>query len=76
MWGLLNEVGLGPHLYAALAVVPKVRSLDHSRMIMLNSGRGDGLGNLPNGFDLWTKPYVAGGVISYDNRLALYPGGN
>ena len=41
IWGLLNETNDGPVFRHAAAALPAVRSLDDSRMVMLNSGRWD-----------------------------------
>ena len=41
MWGLLNETSDGPVFRHAAATLPLVRSLDDTRMVMLNSGRWD-----------------------------------
>ncbi len=41
MWGLLNETNDGPMFRHAAAVLPKLRALDDTRMVMLNSGRWD-----------------------------------
>jgi len=51
IWGLLNETGEGPVFRHAVAALPLVRSLDDTRMVMLNSGRWDGqlsIGSLSN----------------------------
>ena len=45
IWGLLNETNEGPVFRHAVGFLPKVRQLDDSRMVMLNSGRWD----LPHG---------------------------
>ena len=42
MWGLLNETSDGSVFRRAVASLPLVRSLDDSRVVMLNSGRFDG----------------------------------
>jgi len=42
IWGLLNEASDNPAFRHALDMLPLVRSLDASRMVMLNSGRYDG----------------------------------
>ncbi|MBM3498962.1 MAG: glycoside hydrolase family 2 [Armatimonadetes bacterium] len=42
MWGLLNETQDGPVFRHALDMLPLVRSLDGTRVVMLNSGRWDG----------------------------------
>jgi hypothetical protein len=42
MWGLLNETAEGPVFRHAVGMLPLVRSLDDTRIVMLNSGRSDG----------------------------------
>ena len=42
MWGLLNETSDGPVFRHAVGMLPLVRSLDDTRLVMLNSGRFDG----------------------------------
>lgn len=42
MWGLLNETPSGPVFEHAVNALPLVRSLDETRVVMLNSGRWDG----------------------------------
>ncbi|MBN1853158.1 MAG: hypothetical protein JW829_10560 [Pirellulales bacterium] len=41
IWGLLNETPEGNVLQQAVEILPDVRKLDRSRMVMLNSGRWD-----------------------------------
>jgi len=51
MWGLLNENPDGPVFRHATGMLPLVRSLDDTRVVMLNSGRFDGvtdIGSLSN----------------------------
>jgi hypothetical protein len=43
MWGLLNETPDGPVFRHAVDMLPLVRSLDDTRVVMLNSGRSDGV---------------------------------
>jgi hypothetical protein len=59
MWGLLNETNDGPTFRHAAGMLPLVRKLDPSRMVLLNSGRWDerphhGLGST-TGLRLWLK---------------------
>jgi hypothetical protein len=42
IWGLLNETRDGPIFRRAVALLPMVRSLDNSRIVILGSGRWDG----------------------------------
>jgi hypothetical protein len=51
MWGLLNETHDGPVFRHATEMLPLVRSLDETRVVVLNSGRWDGqldIGTLSN----------------------------
>jgi hypothetical protein len=41
MWGLLNETREGPVFQHAVTFLPKVRELDPTRLVLLNSGRFD-----------------------------------
>ncbi len=41
IWGLLNETARGPVFEHAVGSLPLVRSLDDTRMVLLNSGRWD-----------------------------------
>ena len=72
MWGLLNETRDTPVFRHAVAMLPHVRALDPSRLVMLNSGRWDEdlsrttRGTLAgvSGFKMWsrsasTEPWVA-----------------
>jgi Glycosyl hydrolases family 2, TIM barrel domain/Glycosyl hydrolases family 2, sugar binding domain/Glycosyl hydrolases family 2 len=44
IWGLLNEAPDGPAFRRAVAMLPLVRGLDATRMVLLNSGRYDNVG--------------------------------
>jgi hypothetical protein len=51
IWGLLNESGDNPTFRQAVGLLPLVRSLDDTRVVMLNSGRLDrqtDIGSLSN----------------------------
>lgn len=41
MWGLLNETPEGPVFRHAVHILPRLRELDDTRLVMLNSGRWD-----------------------------------
>jgi len=45
IWGLLNETPDGPVFRHALGLLPGLRALDDSRMVLLNSGRWDRVSN-------------------------------
>ena len=58
MWGLLNETPDGPVFRHAVGMLPLVRSLDDTRVVMLNSGRFDGRSGQPvggsmSGISIW-----------------------
>ncbi|MGA2865122.1 MAG: sugar-binding domain-containing protein [Verrucomicrobiota bacterium] len=56
IWGLLNETPDGPVFRHAASLLPEVRQLDDSRLVMLNSGRFDqtAIGSLSNpGSSAW-----------------------
>jgi hypothetical protein len=42
LWGLLNETGPGSVFFRAVNALPKVRALDETRAVLLNSGGFDG----------------------------------
>ncbi|NQU10766.1 glycoside hydrolase family 2, partial [bacterium] len=68
IWGLLNEARDGPVFQHAVGMLPMVRTLDPSRMVLINSGRwdereGNGIGRVA-GLRIWpsarpTEPWVA-----------------
>ena len=55
MWGLLNETPDGPVFRHAVSLLPKLRTLDDCRMVMLNSGRWDSGGSVA-GIEVWRNP--------------------
>ncbi|MHB8860828.1 MAG: glycoside hydrolase family 2 protein [Pirellulaceae bacterium] len=68
MWGLLNEAPEGPAFRHAVEMLPLVRALDDTRIVMLNSGRYDNAGKQGiasvSGIDIWPRvspvePWVA-----------------
>lgn len=72
MWGLLNETGDGPAFREAESALPLVRSLDETRLVLLNSGRFDGylgIGSVSNPGSseweyVWGKEAPGGGHVS------------
>jgi len=52
-WGLLNETPEGPVFRHAVGLLPAIRKLDDSRMVMLNSGRWDSQGGSITGLQAW-----------------------
>jgi hypothetical protein len=91
LWGLLNETPDGPVFRHAVGLLPKIRQLDDSRLVMLNSGRWDsGSGRLA-GVQVWrnadrTDPCVtrnstrqviqALGITWAPGQVAFHPGCN
>ena len=92
MWGLLNETPDGPVFRHAVGMLPLVRSLDDTRVVMLNSGRWDAAHGTPLAdISLWRMPAGLEPNITYNNtkgtinslgvtwepgRLGLHPGPN
>ncbi len=90
IWGLLNETPDGPVFRHALAALPLVRSLDDTRMVMLNSGRWDQQGESDlSGLEIWRTPdspdpnvnrnggkqrLTGLGITWQPKQLALHPG--
>jgi hypothetical protein len=90
MWGLLNENPDGPVFRHAVEMLPFVRELDNTRIVMLNSGRFDVMGGGgPLGVSFWRpadvmEPNVtfngtkaqakAWGIVWEPGQLALHPG--
>jgi hypothetical protein len=52
LWGLLNENFGGPLFFRAMDSLPMIRSLDDTRLVLLNDGRHDGLLE----FGAWSNP--------------------
>ena len=90
IWGLLNETPDGPVFRHALSVLPALRPLDDSRMVLLNSGRWDRVSNTDlAGVEAWrnasrTDPCVnrnvtkevirALGITWQPGQLSFHPG--
>nr|MCU0876133.1 hypothetical protein [Pirellulaceae bacterium] len=89
LWGLLNETPDGPVFRHAVGMLPKLRELDDSRLVMLNSGRWDVHSGRVAGIELWrnqdrTDPCVtlnatkqtirALGITWSPGQLAVHPG--
>ena len=90
MWGLLNETSDGPVFRHVLDMLPLVRLLDDTRLVMLNSGLFHFVGGGWHGgcFDVewrrWSgaechlqrhqRAIQAVGVVWEPGRLALHPG--
>ncbi len=53
IWGLLNETPDGPVFRHAVSVLPALRQLDDSRLVMLNSGRWDVHSGRIAGIEVW-----------------------
>jgi len=90
IWGLLNETAEGPVFRNAVESLPMIRSLDDTRMVMLNSGRWDlhGRGML-EGLEIWRtpdgpdpnvtrnsnkRPLTGLGIAWQPGQMALHPG--
>jgi hypothetical protein len=91
MWGLLNETPDGPVFRHAVSVLPRLRTLDDTRLVMLNSGRWDAQGGSVTGLEVWcptvrVDPCVtrnptghvikALGITWAPGQLAFHPGVN
>ena len=72
MWGLLNETHDGPVFRHAAAALPRLRELDDTRMVMLNSGRWDlnrgGAAEPPElaGLQFWRTDFGADPNVSHN----------
>jgi hypothetical protein len=90
LWGLLNETSDGPVFRHAVSVLPEVRKLDDSRVVLLNSGRFDNAGGTA-GIQVWRPldridPCVtrnstdhvikALGITWQPGQIAFHPGRN
>jgi hypothetical protein len=63
MWGMLNETGAGAVFFRAVAALPKVRALDDTRVVVLNSG----------GFDNYTRGSKVIGPSTWRVEEGLVP---
>ncbi|MBC8871484.1 MAG: glycoside hydrolase family 2 [Planctomycetes bacterium] len=92
IWGLLNETSDGPVFRHAVELLPELRKIDDSRMVMLNSGRWDrqDAGGTA-GLQLWQNPdrtdpcvnlnstkrvIEALGITWQPGQMAFHPGRN
>ncbi|MBN2506573.1 MAG: glycoside hydrolase family 2 [Verrucomicrobia bacterium] len=89
IWGLLNETPDGPVFRHAAGLLPAIRQLDDSRLVMLNSGRWDKSGGGLAGIEVWrnaervdpcvtrngTRDVIRGlGITWAPGQLAFHPG--
>ncbi|MFH1267807.1 MAG: sugar-binding domain-containing protein, partial [Planctomycetota bacterium] len=89
IWGLLNETPDGPVFRHAAGLLPTLRQLDDSRLVMLNSGRWDAPGGGVAGIEVWRNPVREDPCVTFNptdhtvralgiawepGRLALHPG--
>lgn len=89
MWGLLNETNDGPVFRHAVSVLPEVRKLDDTRLILLNSGNWHANNGNTAGIRVWRNsqrndPCVtlngtrhvikALGITWQPGQLAFHPG--
>jgi hypothetical protein len=65
MWGLLNEMTYGPQFLRAVAILPKLREFDDSRVVLLNSGSHD---------EYFTASFALDGRDGSPKQLTLRPG--
>lgn len=87
-WGLLNETPEGPVFRHAASILPALRALDDTRLVMLNSGRWNAQGSTA-GIEVWRNrdridPCVtfngtrhviqALGITWSPGQLAFHPG--
>ncbi|MBI4607187.1 MAG: glycoside hydrolase family 2 [Planctomycetes bacterium] len=56
IWGLLNETPDGPVFRQAVGILPALRALDDTRLVLLNSGRWDAGGGSVAGIEAWRRP--------------------
>lgn len=81
IWGLLNEMRDGPMFRCAVEFLPKLRELDPTRLVLLGSGRWDGLlaiGSVSNpGGTMWETVWGAQGpaVAPVTNEINYDPSG-
>ena len=91
IWGMLNETPDGPVFRHAAGALDLVRSLDDTRMVVLNSGRWDAAGGGLGGLEVWrntdredpcvthnpTDGHLVGlGIDWSPGDLAFHPGRN
>jgi hypothetical protein len=91
IWGMLNETADGPVFRRAAADLALVRSLDDTRMVLLNSGRWDSHGGGLGGLEVWRntdredpcvthnptdRNLVGLGIDWAPGNLAFHPGRN
>jgi hypothetical protein len=72
MWGLLNETPDGPVFRHAASILPALRALDDSRLVMLNSGRWDAQGGGVAGIQVWRNATRVDPCVTFngtDNKI-------
>ncbi|MBN2294886.1 MAG: hypothetical protein JXM70_20835, partial [Pirellulales bacterium] len=67
IWGLLNETPNGPVFQHAARLLPEVRKLDDSRLVMLNSGRWDLWDKGAAGIQLWQNSDRTDPCVNYNS---------
>jgi hypothetical protein len=81
IWGLINEMSDGPAFRCAVAFLPKLRTLDPTRLVLLASGRWDAdpkIGSAANpGYAEWQPVWGVEGPAAplVNKRLGWDPGG-
>ena len=91
IWGLLNETPDGPVFRHAASVLPALRALDDSRLVLLNSGRWDAQSGGVAGIEHWQNPERTDPCVTFNGtdhkiqalgitwapgQLAFHPGRN
>jgi len=91
IWGLLNETNDGPVLRHAVSVLPEIRKLDDTRLVLLNSGNWHVHGGSTAGISVWRNPeredpcvtfnetsgvVKALGITWQPGQMAFHPGRN
>lgn len=89
IWGLLNETPDGPVFRHAASILPALRALDDSRLVLLNSGRWDAQSGGVAGIEVWRNPTRVDPCVTYNGtdhviralgitwapgQLAVHPG--
>lgn len=70
IWGLLNETPDGPVFRHAVSVLPEVRKLDETRLILLNSGDWH-RGGSTAGIKIWQPPEHTEPCVTYNSTEAV-----
>ena len=74
IWGLLNETPDGPVFRHAAGLLPALRALDDTRMVMLNSGRWDDQGGDLVGMESWREPESPDPCVNHNGTTRTIKG--